>query len=171
MLTYMEPLQEEEHQEDLVEEEEVQVVIANDKDSEEAPTGAMEEQSVNNLLDSGGEEGEGEEQDFTEDVDDDGSETLVPPPPKPTLPPILPLYTNQPPFNKPLRGNRRMPLQNKNLNRNLLPQKRPANKTTPPSRAEEEDDVDTQALMDFSTQTLMGAASNFTDRRLPPPRP
>jgi hypothetical protein len=179
MLTYMEPLQEQEDQEELVEEEEVQVVAA-PEDSEEAPPttgGATEEQSVNLLEDSGGEEkvdGEQEQGNFTageeeeEEDDDDGSETLVPPPPKPFLAPILPLYTNKPPFNKPLRGNRR-PLHNKNLNKNILPQKRPAAQQTTP-RPSEEDDINTQSLLDFSTQALMDAASIFTDQGLPPPR-
>ncbi len=162
MLTYMEPLQQE-HEE---KEEEVQVVVAATEDS-----GAMEEQSVN-LLDSGGEEVEGEEQDYTgeedenddDDDDDDGSETLVPPPPKPALAPFLPLYTNKHPFNKPLRGNRR-PLHNRKLYKNL--QKRPAN-NTPPPHSEEDEDINTQVLMDFSTQAHMDATrSNFTDQRMP----
>ena len=177
LLTYMEPLQQEQEEEHQEEEEQVVLAATGEEDPEAPPTGAMlddeEEQSVN-LLDSGGEEHEeqqqqgGEEDNSTAgEDDDDDSETLVPPPPKPALAPILPLYTNKAPFNKPLRGNRR-PLQHKNLNnRNLLPQKRAANKTTPPS--EEGNDIDTQALMDFSTQALVNATSNFTDRRLPPP--
>jgi hypothetical protein len=118
LLTYMEPLQqehEEEHQE-----EEVQVVgraaTGEEVPAEAPPTGAMleedEEQSVNLLEESDKEEEEqggveantGEEE---EDDDDDDSETLVPPPPKPALAPILPLYTNKPPFNKPLTSGSR----------------------------------------------------------------
>jgi hypothetical protein len=98
-----------------------------------------------------------------------GSNTLSPVPARAPKQPLLPLYTNKPPYDKPLkstiRANRQVkeksgPSKSTNSRRPVLPQGA--------QLPEEFGSVDT-AL--FNTQALMAPFSRFTDRNLPPPPP
>ncbi len=191
MMTYREPLTEnqgeEEEEDDGVEvvDEEVEVVgvlaipagegsaspdslatrrIARQSRQQQQAPEEFEEVSVN-LLEESEEEGREEkaaEEEEGDDEDDDESTLLSPPPPKPIREPILPLYTNKAPFDKPLLSNRpSWPRRDQVVVTNSKKQKKN-------TASLDIDDINTQALMDFNTQALMDARSSLP---LPPPPP
>ncbi len=98
-----------------------------------------------------------------------GSKTLSPVPARAPKQPLLPLYTNKPPYDKPLKSTIRSNREAK--------KKKGSTKTNVPIRPvlpveaqlpEEFGSIDT-AL--FTTQALMETTSRFTDPKLPGPPP
>jgi hypothetical protein len=84
-----------------------------------------------------------------------GSQTLSPVPPKAPKQPLLPLYTNKPPYDKPLKSSR--------------PKKKGDGPVLPMEAQLPVEDFGSVDTALFKTQVLMESVSRFTDRSLPPP--